>query len=124
MIEECRWPVLVGVQGACIGGAIDLITACDIVYATKTSKFSIKEIDLSIIADLGTLNRLPVTASNWSLMKELALTGQNFGPDTAKELGLISKIFNDEETVKTEIMKTADMIANKSPVTVIGTKKL
>lgn len=123
LIEECRFPVLVGVQGACIGGAIDLISACDIVYCTKNAKFSIREIDLSIIADLGTLNRLPVLTSNWSLLKEMALTGQDFGFEIAEKLGLVSKCFNDYDIVKSELLKTAEMIASKSPVTMVGTKK-
>lgn len=123
LIEECRLPVIAGVQGGCIGGAIDLVAACDIVYATENAKFSIKEIDLAIIADLGTLNRLPVMTGNWSLMKDLALTGRYFDHKTATQLGLISRVLPDQATLTQEVLKTADTIATKSPVTVIGVKK-
>jgi enoyl-CoA hydratase/carnithine racemase len=91
LIERCRFPVLCGVNGSCIGGAIDMIAACDIVYCTQKANFSIKEIDVSIIADMGTLNRLPLLTNNWGLMKELCLTGRFFKGETAKELGLVSR---------------------------------
>ncbi len=123
MIERCRFPVIAGVDGSCLGGAVDLIAACDIVYCTDRAKFAIKEIDLSIIADIGTLNRLPVITNNWGLTKELALTGREFGVSEAKELGLISRNFATVEAMTIEIKKTALTIASKSPVAMIGTKK-
>jgi delta(3,5)-delta(2,4)-dienoyl-CoA isomerase len=122
LIETCLWPVLVGIHGACIGGAIDLIAACDIAYCTTDSKFSIKEIDIGLAADLGTLNRLPLLTSNWGLMKELALTAEYFGCQKAKELGVVSKIFEGKNEMFEALMKTANVIASKSPIAMIGTK--
>lgn len=77
-IEKCKFPVLVGVAGGCIGAGIDMITACDIAYCTKDAFFSVKEVDVAMIADLGTLQRLPLIATNWNLMKEYCLTGERF----------------------------------------------
>lgn len=99
-IEKCRFPVVVGVDGACVGAGCDLITACDIVYCTKNSFFSIKEIDIGMAADLGSLQRLPIIASNWNLMKEYALTGERITPDEAQKLGLVSRIFDDAKQMR------------------------
>lgn len=123
LIERCRYPVICGVDGSCIGGAIDLIAACDIVYCTDRAKFAIKEIDLAIIADIGTLQRLPAITNNWGLMKELALTGEMFNGETAKELGLVSRIFKEKEVMEAQITKMAEIMASKSPVALLGTKK-
>ena len=124
LIERCRFPVIAGVDGSCIGGAIDLIAACDIVFCTERAKFGIKEINLSIIADIGTLNRLPVITNNWGLMKELALTGRDFDAATAKELGLISRSFASTESMNLEIAKVAKAMSGKSPVALLGTKRV
>lgn len=99
-IERCRFPVVVGVDGACVGAGCDLITACDIVYCTKSSFFSIKEVDIGMIADLGILQRLPIIASNWGLMKEYALTGERITPEEALRLGIVSRIFDDAKQLK------------------------
>ena len=117
-------PVIVGVHGSCIGGAIDLIAACDVVYCTDNAKFAIKEIDLSIIADIGTLNRLPVITNNWGLMKELALTGRDFDAPTAKELGIISRYFSSLEEMHQELRKISKSMSEKSPVALLGTKRV
>lgn len=124
LIERCRFPVIAAVDGSCIGGAIDLITACDIVYCTQSAKFAIKEIDLAIIADLGTLNRLPLITANWGLMKELALTGSDFGAATAIQIGLVARQFSTLEEMNTQVSKLAQAISSKSPVAALGTKKV
>lgn len=116
--------MIAGVDGSCIGGAIDLIAACDIVFCTEKAKFAIKEIDLSIIADIGTLNRLPVITNNWGLMKELALTGRDFDAATAKELGIISRVFGSADLMNQEIDKVAQAMSTKSPVALLGTKRV
>ena len=99
-IERCRFPVIVGVDGACIGAGCDMITACDIVYCTKGSFFSIKEVDIGMIADLGTLQRLPIIASNWHLMKEYAFTGERISPEEAQKLGLVGRVFDDAKQMR------------------------
>ena len=78
-VAKCRIPVLIGVHGNCIGGAIDLFASSDIRYCTNDSKFSIKEVDLAIVPDVGTLQNLPWKIGNDSLFRELVFTGRFFG---------------------------------------------
>ncbi|KAK9751198.1 hypothetical protein RND81_02G249600 [Saponaria officinalis] len=94
-LEECRKPVIAGIHGACIGGAIDIVTACDIRYSTADAFFSVKEVDLAITADLGTLQRLPGIVGFGNAM-ELALTGRRFSASEAKDMGLISRVFGSK----------------------------
>lgn len=122
-IETCRVPVLVGVQGGAIGAGVDLIAACDIVYCTQKSFYSIKEVDVGLAADLGSLQRLPLTASNWNRIKEYAFTGERFGAEEALNLGIVGRIFQTTEEMEAALMELAKKIATKSPVAVMGTKK-
>uniref|UniRef100_A0A3Q7GJ53 Uncharacterized protein n=1 Tax=Solanum lycopersicum TaxID=4081 RepID=A0A3Q7GJ53_SOLLC len=98
-LECCRKPVIAAVHGACIGGAIDIITACDIRYCSTDAFFSVKEVDLAITADLGTLQRLPSIVGFGNAM-ELALTGRRFTGSEAKDLGLVSKLFTSKEALE------------------------
>lgn len=122
-IETCKYPVLVSVHGGCIGAGIDMITSCDIVYAADTSFFSIKEVDIGMTADLGTFQRLPQIAANWSAMKQYALTGEKFNVEEAKKLGIISKSFPTPEATTEALFKLADTIATKSPIAIVGIKR-
>ena len=101
-LERCRWPVITAVQGACIGAGVDMVTACDIVYCTKSAYFSVKEVDIGITADIGTLQRLPAIAANWSLMKEYALTGEKISAADAATLGIVSRVFENEEELRSK----------------------
>ncbi|KNC98184.1 uncharacterized protein SPPG_06587 [Spizellomyces punctatus DAOM BR117] len=123
-IENCMRPVIVAVHGACIGGGIDLITACDIRFATKDAFFSIKEVDIGLAADIGTLQRLPKVVGNDSWVRELAFTGRNFGVAEALQFGLVSKIVENKQDLVAEAIKTATFIATKSPIAVVGTKQV
>ncbi|XP_049366959.1 delta(3,5)-Delta(2,4)-dienoyl-CoA isomerase, peroxisomal isoform X2 [Solanum verrucosum] len=120
-LECCRKPVIAAVHGACIGGAIDLITACDIRYCSSDAFFSIKEVDLAMTADLGILQRLPSIVGSGNAM-ELALTGRRFTGSEAKDLCLVSKVFTSKEALEEGVKVVADEIATKSPLAVIGTK--
>ncbi|CAN0929183.1 Delta(3,5)-Delta(2,4)-dienoyl-CoA isomerase, peroxisomal [Linum grandiflorum] len=120
-IERCRKPVIASIRGACIGGAIDIVTACDIRYCTKDAFFSVKEVDLAITADLGTLQRLPGIVGFGNAM-ELALSGRRFSGQEAKELGLVSRVFSSKEELDEGVSIVAEGIAAKSPLAVIGTK--
>lgn len=120
-LESCRKPVIAAVHGACIGGAIDIITACDIRYCCSDTFFSVKEVDLAITADLGTLQRLPSIVGFGNAM-ELALTGRSFTASEAKDLGLVSKVFTSKEALMEGVNVVAEEIAAKSPLAVIGTK--
>ncbi|KAL8507857.1 hypothetical protein ACS0TY_018413 [Phlomoides rotata] len=122
-IEECRKPVIAAVHGTCIGGGIDLITACDLRYCTETASFSVKEVDLAITADLGMLQRLPAIVGYGNAM-DLAMTAQRFSSSEAKELGLASKVFSSREELEKGVSKIAEGIAGRSPLAIIGTKRV
>ncbi|KAJ4711463.1 Delta(3,5)-Delta(2,4)-dienoyl-CoA isomerase [Melia azedarach] len=120
-IERCRKPVIACIHGACIGGGVDIVTACDIRFCTKDTFFSVKEVDLAITADLGTLQRLPAIVGFGNAM-ELALTGRRFSGSEAKELGLVSRVFGSKEELDDSVRTIAEGIAAKSPLAVTGTK--
>lgn len=102
-------PVIAAINGFCIGGAIDLITACDMRYCTSDSSFSIKETDLAIVADIGTLQRLPKLIGD-SQTRELAYTGRTFSGKEAEALGLVLKCFNNKEEMMDHVNKVAAQI--------------
>ncbi|OVA09620.1 Crotonase superfamily [Macleaya cordata] len=122
-LERCRKPVIAGIHGGCIGGGIDLVTACDIRYCTEDAFFSVKEVDLAITADLGTLQRLPSIVGYGNAM-ELALTGRRFSGPEAKVLGLVSRVFSSKDALEQGVITVAEGIAMKSPLAVIGTKEV
>jgi len=105
-LERCRKPVIASIHGACIGGGIDIVTACDIRMCTKEALFSVKEVDLALAADLGTLQRLPLIVGFGNAM-ELALTGRTFSGEEAKELGLVSRVFDSKHHLDQAVMDLA-----------------
>jgi delta(3,5)-delta(2,4)-dienoyl-CoA isomerase len=119
--EECRKPVIAAIHGACIGGGIDMITACDLRYCTKDASFSAKEVDLAITADLGTLQRLPRLIGHGNTM-ELALTGRKFTGSEAKSMGLVQDVYDSKAEMLAAVETLAKQIASKSPLAVVGTK--
>jgi enoyl-CoA hydratase/carnithine racemase len=120
-IERCRKPVIAAVHGPCIGGGVDLLAACDIRLAARDAIFSIRETRLGIIADLGTLQRLPhLIGHGWT--RELALTGRDFTAEEALKMGFITRLCEDREALLKEAAVLADQIANLPPLTVQGTK--
>lgn len=120
-VEECRKPVIAAVHGACIGAAVDLITACDIRYCSQDAFFSVKEVDLAITADLGTLQRLPRLVGDGNAW-DLALTGRRIDALEAKQMGLVQKVYSTKSDMDENVGKIARDIAAKSPLAVIGTK--
>lgn len=121
-LEECSKPVIVCVTGACIGGAVGLICACDIRLATEDAWFTVKEVDLGIAADLGTLQRLPRVVGNDSWVRDVCLTTRNFHAAEAKSVGLLSDVFKSRDILYQHAWDLAARIASKSPVAVVGTK--
>ncbi|XP_029301695.1 delta(3,5)-Delta(2,4)-dienoyl-CoA isomerase, mitochondrial isoform X2 [Cottoperca gobio] len=122
VIEKCPKPVVVAVHGACVGGGVDLITACDIRLCTQDAWFQIKEVDIGLAADVGTLQRLPKVIGSRSLVNELALTARKMFADEAKSSGLVSRVFADKEAMIAGALEMAGEIAGRSPVAVQGTK--
>ena len=120
-LEECRKPIIAAVHSHCIGGGIDLISACDIRLATKDAVFSIRETRMGIIADLGTLQRLPyIIGHGW--FRELALTGRDFSAEEALQMRLVTRVCEDREALYAEAKKLALQIAACPPLTVQGVK--
>lgn len=119
--ESCRKPVIAAIQGLCLGGAIDLIAACDLRLASKEATFSVKEIDLAIVADIGTLQRLPHIVGD-AMTRDLAMTGRRFDADEASAMGLISRVFEDGAALRDGALALASELAAKSPLTMRGIK--
>lgn len=122
-IENCRKPVLAAIHRACIGGGVDIVSACDMRYCTEDAYFTIKEIDLGLVADIGTLQRLPKIL-NPGIVAEMAYTGRKVGGSEAKEIGLVNRIYADKESMLNGITEIAATIAEKSPVCIRGTKEI
>jgi len=122
-IERCRKPVLAAIQGACVGGALDLVTCCDMRYAAADAIFSIKEIDLGMVADVGTLQRLPRLIGD-GMARELAYTGRNVDAAEAEKLGLVNRTFSTPATLSAEVRQLALGIAAKSPLATRGLKEV
>lgn len=120
-IERCRVPVLTAVQGGCIGGGVDLVSACDMRYCTADAFFCIQEINIGIVADVGTLQRLPHLIPE-GLVRELAYTGRRLKAERALAAGLVNAVYPDQEQMLEAVMETAAEIAAKSPLAVHGTK--
>ncbi|KAG8723354.1 hypothetical protein FRC09_003680 [Ceratobasidium sp. 395] len=124
-IERCTQPVIAAAHGIAYGLAIDILCACDIRYSSTHSRFSIKEVDVGLAADIGTLARLPKITGNESFLRELALTAREFGPDEAMKLGMVSKVVEGaRKEVVAAALDTARIIASKSPIATVGTKRI
>jgi enoyl-CoA hydratase len=122
-LETCRKPVLAAVHGLCIGGGLDLIAACDMRYASQETKFSLKEVDLGIVADVGSLQRLPRLIGG-GLVRELAFTGRDVDAAEAQRMGLVNQVFDDPQELLAGVRAIAQTIAAKSPLTVRGIKEV
>ena len=122
-LEKIRVPVIAAIHGGCIGGAVDLVTACDIRLATSDAFFCIQEINIGMAADVGTLQRLPRIIPD-SKMRELAYTGRRMLADEAKESGLVSDVYDSQEEMVNAAKEMANEIAKKSPIAIYGLKAL
>jgi len=120
-VARCPKPVIAAVHGYCIGGGVDLIAACDIRLASADALFSVREAKMAIVADLGSLQRLPAIISAGHLA-ELAFTGKDISAERAKEIGLVNDVAADAEGVLKAARSLAAEIAANSPIAVQGTK--
>ncbi len=120
-VIQCRKPVICAVHSHCIGGGVDLICACDIRLASKDAIFSVRETKLGVIADLGTIQRLPdIVGEPWA--RELIFTGQDFSAQKALDIGLITHMYETCEELYEAAVKLACEIAQNSPLTIMGIK--
>ena len=122
-LEECRAPVVAAIHGACLGGGIDLVSACDIRVCTSETWFSIQEINVAIVADVGMLQRAPYLLPN-GVLRELALTGRKFLADEASKYGFVNAVEADRDAAVAKATAIAEEIASKSPLAVAGTKAI
>ena len=121
-LERARFPVIAAIHGACVGGGIDMITACDLRIAAQDAYFSIEEIHIGMAADVGTLQRLPRLVAP-GIAAELAYTGRRFDADEAKAIGLVSSVHADKEATLAAAWRMAHDIAKKSPLAIAGIKR-
>jgi len=121
--ERVRMPVLAAIQGGCIGGAVDMVTAADMRYASADAFFVIQEINIGMTADVGTLQRLPKIIPD-GVARELAYTGRRMSAQRALAVGLINEIFPTHEELVDGVLEIAREIASKSPLAIWGTKEM
>ena len=121
-LETLRIPVIAAIHGGCIGGAVDMVTACCIRYATQDAFFCIQEINIGMVADVGTLQRLPKLIP-LAVVKELAYTGRRLPADKALGYGLVNEVFESQQAMLDAAMQCAKEIAAKPPVAIWGTKQ-
>lgn len=122
VMERVPQPVIAAVHGAVIGGGIDMICAVDVRLCTSDAYFSIKEVDIGLAADVGTLQRIGHCVGSSSLVRELAYTARPLKAAEAAQAGLVSRVFDTKDEMMTEAFAMARVIANKSPVAIAGTK--
>ena len=122
-LENARFPVLTAIQGGCLGGGLDLIAASDCRYCTEDAYFTIAETRLGLVADLGTLQRLPHLIP-MGLAKEMAYTGRKLSSQEALQCGLVNQVFADHQSLVDGVMEMAKSIACHSPLVVNGCKEM
>ena len=122
-IAEVRFPVIAAIQGGCIGGAVDLATACCLRYCSREAWFCIQEINIGMMADVGTLNRMPKQIPE-AVMRELAYTGDRLGAERAERLGFVNGLFDDHAATVAGALAVAQKIAARAPVAVAASKEM
>jgi enoyl-CoA hydratase len=116
-------PVIAAVHGWCVGGGLDLISACDLRYAVAGAKVSLRETKVAMVADLGSLQRLPFVL-NQGVLRELAFTGRDFLASEGRDFGLFNAVYPDQETLMSEVAAKATEIAKNPPLAVQGVKQV
>ena len=122
-LEAARFPVIAAIQGGCIGGGIDLVTAADIRLCTKDAFFIIEEINVGLAADIGTLQRLPKIIPA-GIAREWAMMGEKVSADRAKEVGLVSSLHDNQEGMLESAFEIAEKLVSKTPLAMWVTKEV
>jgi enoyl-CoA hydratase len=122
-LTKVRFPVIAAINGACLGGGIDFVTACDLRYCTKDAYFCIQEANVGMVADVGTFPRINHLIPD-GLLRELAYTGRPWQADEAHASGFVTRVLDDQDAMLAGVMEVAQSIAEKSPLTVWGTKEV
>ena len=122
-IERCRKPVIAAIHGVCFGAAVDLVTACDLRYASDDARFAIQEINIGMVADVGTLQRAPHLLPH-GVLRELAYSGREMTAAEAAHYGFVNRVAPGREDTIAAAMEMARTIAGKSPLAIAGTKQV
>ncbi len=122
-LEECRIPVIAAIHGGCIGGGVDLATACDMRYATKDAYLTIQETNIGMTADVGTYPRL-LNLIPEGIVRELSYTGRRISGEEAQSIGLVNRAFDTREAMMDHVQSVAVEIASKAPLVVHGCKRI
>lgn len=120
--ETARFPVIAAIQGPCVGGAVDMVTACDMRFGTTDAWMRIEETNIGMFADVGTLQRLPGLIPE-GVARELAYTGDTLPAERAEKLGLYNGVLESPEALSEHVNTIAHKIASKAPLTISGTKR-
>jgi enoyl-CoA hydratase len=123
LVERCSKPVIAAIAGPCIGGGIDLVAACDVRLCSKGARFSVREVKVAIVADLGSLQRLPRIIGHGHT-RELAFTGKDIDASRALRIGLVNDVFDDEAALLAAAREMARQIAENPPLVVQGIKQV
>jgi len=123
VLEECPKPIIAAVHGKCVGGGLDIIAACDIRLCTQDATFSLKEVSIGLVADMGVLQRLPLIIGQ-GFAREMAYTARFFSAKEVERMGLVNGIYADREALMEEAKKLAAQIAENAPLAVQQTKKV
>ena len=122
-IADARFPVIAAIQGGCIGGGVDLATACCLRYCSREAWFCVQEINIGMMADVGTMNRMPKQIPE-AVMRELAYTGDRLGAERAERLGFVNGLFDDHAATVAGALAVAHKIAARAPVAVAASKEM
>lgn len=122
-VENCKKPVIAAIAGYCIGGGVDLISACDVRVCTQNAKFSVREVKVAMVADLGSLQRLPRIIGHGHT-RELAYSGKDIDAERALRIGLVNDVYQDKDAMLAGARALATEIANNSPLVVQGVKQV
>lgn len=122
-LEDCRVPVIAALHGGCIGGGVDLISACDLRYASRDAYLTVYEINVGLTADVGTFPRLCKLLPE-GIVRELAYTGRRMGAEEGERRGLFNEVLDSKEAALERALEMAKEIAGKSPLAVHGCKRM
>jgi enoyl-CoA hydratase len=122
-LERCRTPVLAAIHGACIGGGVDLVCCADVRYCSADAVFQVKEIELGMTADVGTLQRLPKLVAP-GMARELAYTGRKVDSAEAHAIGFVNRVFDSPVALASGVREVAATIASRSPLAIRGVKEM
>ncbi len=123
IMEKCAKPIIAAVHGKCVGGGLDIISACDIRMCTEDATFSLREVAIGIAADMGVLQRLPLIIGQ-GFTREMAYTAKFFTAREVERMGLMNHVYKDKDTMMKEAKKLADEIAAMPPLAVQNTKDI